>query len=94
MSERVCQHATSADGTCAGPEFDEFVNAIQIGIPESWDDDTSGESICLDYIRTIERRIVALGGSLEKYPEDEDVPRADPGVPPPVPGLCRDTQAC
>jgi hypothetical protein len=40
------------------------------GMPESWDDDAAAESICVDYVREIERRLLALGGSLERCPED------------------------
>ena len=45
---------------------EEFVNEILRGAPESWDGDGSAESIALDYVREIERRLYALGGTLEK----------------------------
>jgi hypothetical protein len=49
---------------------DELVERLMAGMPESWDDDAAAESICVDYVREIERRLLALGGSLERCPED------------------------
>ena len=54
---------------------DEFIEQLQLGIPESWESsEGSPESICLDYVQEIARRLVALGGSIERHPEDETVP--------------------
>lgn len=37
-------------------------------VPESWESDVATESILVDYVREIERRLVALGGTLEHLP--------------------------
>lgn len=41
-------------------------------IPESWDDDASANDILKRYFLELERRVVALGGSLEAWPEEDD----------------------
>lgn len=41
-------------------------------IPESWDDDASADDILKRYFLELERRVVALGGSLEAWPEEDD----------------------
>lgn len=45
----------------------ELVERLQLGMPESWDGEESGEWIVEQYVRELERRVLALGGSLEKY---------------------------
>lgn len=45
---------------------DELIDQLMRGMPESWDDDVSAESLVIDYVREIERRLVALGGTLER----------------------------
>jgi len=49
--------------------LDGFVNTLLFGTPESWDDDDAAETIALDYVAEIERRLLARGGSLERYEE-------------------------
>lgn len=49
---------------------DSLINNLMMGIPSSWDGEDSPESICLEYVRAIEWRLLALGGSLEKHSED------------------------
>jgi hypothetical protein len=51
---------------------DEFVNDILSGTPDSWDSDDGAESIAVAYVRELERRVIALGGSLERWTEDEE----------------------
>ena len=52
---------------------DQFIEALQSNIPQGWESsEGSAESIVLEYVREIERRLQALGGSLERYPEDGD----------------------
>jgi hypothetical protein len=51
---------------------DDLVDEILSGVPESWDGDDGAESIAINYVRTIEARLIALGGSTERYPEDGD----------------------
>lgn len=49
---------------------DAFVEQLQSGIPESWgSSEGSPESICVDYVREIERRLIARGGTLERSEE-------------------------
>ncbi len=54
----------------AEPNHQEFVNKILSKAPESWDADEAAESIAVDYVQTLESRLIALGGSLERWPED------------------------
>jgi hypothetical protein len=63
--------------------LDYLLVAVQGGMPESWDDDAAAESLVIDYVRTLERRVLALGGSLERVPEDADgAPLPDAGTSP------------
>jgi hypothetical protein len=50
------------------PEHQDFVNEILLLAPDSWDDDAAAESIAVAYVRELERRVLALGGSLERWP--------------------------
>jgi hypothetical protein len=43
-------------------------------IPESWDDDASADDILERYLLELERRVLALGGSLERWIDDEECP--------------------
>jgi hypothetical protein len=45
----------------------ELINRLMLNIPESWDGDESGDWIVEQYVREIERRLLAFGGSLEKW---------------------------
>jgi hypothetical protein len=50
---------------------DELIEKLMSNIPQSWESgEGSAESIVIDYVREIENRLIALGGSLEQYPED------------------------
>lgn len=52
---------------------DQFIEALQSNIPQEWEaSEDSAESIIIEYVTAIERRLLALGGSLSRYPEDED----------------------
>jgi hypothetical protein len=50
---------------------DTLINDLMTNIPESWGDDVAPESIVVNYVRELERRVKALGGSLERYPSPE-----------------------
>lgn len=50
---------------------DDFVNDLLAHTPDSWDDDAAAESIALDYVRELERRVTERGGTLERWAEDE-----------------------
>lgn len=50
---------------------DDFIDRLQSGIPESWESsEGSAESICVEYVREIELRLIARGGSLERSEEE------------------------
>ena len=50
---------------------DNLIDELQRNIPEEWEaSEGSAESIVIDYVREIERRLLALGGSLDRYPEE------------------------
>ena len=47
---------------------DDLIEELQRNIPQEWEaSEGSAESIVIDYVREIERRLVALGGSLERW---------------------------
>lgn len=60
----------------AGLDYEELheslMRALVRGMPQSWDYDDAEERIVVEYVREIERRLLAAGGSLERYPEDGD----------------------
>lgn len=60
----------------AGLDYEELheglMRALVRGMPQSWDYDDAEERIVVDYVREIERRLVAAGGSLERNPDDGD----------------------
>lgn len=64
---------SDSDFTCAGHKpHDDLLEELQRNIPEEWGaSEGDAESIVVDYVREIERRLLALGGSLARYPEDE-----------------------
>lgn len=43
------------------------LNEILKNAPEDWDDDTSQDAIAIAYVHEIEDRLLARGGSLEKW---------------------------
>jgi hypothetical protein len=46
-----------------------LIEELQRNIPQDWEaSEGSAESIVIDYVREIERRLLALGGSLERWP--------------------------
>lgn len=45
---------------------DTLIDQVMQGMPQSWDLDESPESVVLAYVRELERRVVALGGDLER----------------------------
>lgn len=50
---------------------DAFIEDLQRNIPQEWEaSEGSAESIVIEYVREIERRLLALGGSLDRCPED------------------------
>lgn len=52
---------------------DEFINELLSGAPESWDGDEAAEAIAVAYVRELERRVLATGGTLERWPDaDQD----------------------
>lgn len=46
--------------------YDDWCNDLLRNAPESWDDDVAQESIITSYVHELERRILALGGTLER----------------------------
>lgn len=53
-------------------DYDNWIEDLLTNTPESWgSSEGSAESIVSDYLHELERRVVALGGSLEQWPEDE-----------------------
>lgn len=50
---------------------DTLIEDLMRNIPEGWgSSEGSAESIVVDYVREIERRLLAAGGSLERWPEE------------------------
>lgn len=50
-------------------DHDEFVNELLRNAPDSWDDDAAAEHIAVQYVRTLEKRVRTLGGTLERADE-------------------------
>jgi hypothetical protein len=50
---------------------DDLIEQLMRDMPDSWDGDESAEHLVVQYVRAIERRLIALGGSLERYPEGD-----------------------
>lgn len=53
-------------------DTDKLVMDLMSNMPESWDGEDSADSICVVYVRTLEARLLALGGTCEKCSEDQD----------------------
>jgi DNA-binding MarR family transcriptional regulator len=54
--------------------YERFLGDLLRNTPEGWEaSEGSAESIAVEYVHELERRVVALGGSLERHPEDEPV---------------------
>lgn len=51
----------------AEPNHQNFVNEILLNAPDSWDDDEAAEGIAVAYVRELEERVLALGGTLERW---------------------------
>lgn len=50
-------------------DSDELIEALMINIGEDWESsEGSAESITIEYVREIERRLIARGGSLDRHP--------------------------
>lgn len=45
---------------------DGLIDKLLSNIPESWDGEDAAEAIVVDYVREIERRLIALGGTCER----------------------------
>jgi len=52
------------------PDHQEFVNKILEQAPDSWDDDAAADHIAVEYVRELERRVLAAGGTLERWPDE------------------------
>jgi hypothetical protein len=49
-------------------EHDDFIDELQRNIPQEWEaSEGSAESIVIDYVRALEKRVTALGGHLNPY---------------------------
>lgn len=44
-------------------------NTLLNGVPESWDGDGSPDALLIEYVDTIEQRLLARGGTLERWEE-------------------------
>jgi hypothetical protein len=62
-----CSSVLSTEGECIAKDHDEFVNSILEQAPDSWDGDEPAERIAVWYVREMERRVMASGGTLERY---------------------------
>jgi hypothetical protein len=50
---------------------DDLIGDLQRNIPEEWEaSEGSAESVVTEYVHEIERRLLALGGSLDRWPGD------------------------
>lgn len=63
-----------AEGCEARPreDPDDLINKLMSGMPDSWDGDEAAESLVVSYVREIERRLMAAGGSLARHPEEPE----------------------
>jgi hypothetical protein len=52
------------------PEHAAFVDDLLKNTPDSWDGDEGAETIAMEYVHELERRVEALGGSLGRWPDD------------------------
>jgi hypothetical protein len=51
---------------------EDLIESVMRVMPESWGGDESPEFIVTRFVEEITRRLTALGGSLERWPEDEE----------------------
>lgn len=71
-AERVDQPGpVGATEWWAEPNHQEFINELLTNTPESWDYDAAAEGIVIDYLHELERRVKVLGGTLERFEDDE-----------------------
>lgn len=62
---------TDSDFTCAGHKpHDDLIDMLMRDMPDSWDGDEGAETLVVQYVREIERRLTAAGGSLERWTEE------------------------
>ena len=52
--------------------LDDLIERLCEGIPESWDGEESADWILVNYVRTIESRLLSRGGTLEQWEGDPD----------------------
>jgi hypothetical protein len=52
-------------------DHQEFVAELSKNIPESWDGDEAIEYIIIEYVHQLELRLDEMGGSLERYPRED-----------------------
>ncbi len=50
---------------------DKLVDDLMSNMPDDWDIDASPETICVSYVRELEQRLIAAGGSLARWPGDD-----------------------
>lgn len=62
---------SDSEFTCAGHKpHDDFIDDLMLQMPDSWDGDEGAETLVVQYVREIERRLIAAGGSLARWPEE------------------------
>ena len=66
------RRARQSDPDSDRQRLDDLIERLCQGIPESWDGEDSADSILVDYVRTIESRLLARGGTLEQWEGDPD----------------------
>jgi hypothetical protein len=69
----IVEHRPS-DEEAAYPH-QQFVDDLLLNTPDSWDGDEGAEYIAVEYVRELERRVLKLGGTLERWPDDDDDPQ-------------------
>jgi hypothetical protein len=80
LAKRVAKLEAEAESlkgdlSLAGDEHHEFVEQLCRFIPQEWEArDGAPEPIVVDFVKTVTERLVALGGSLDEYPEDDAQP--------------------
>lgn len=75
----ICSSPSTVDSDHAPRPADEeeayphqqFVNDLLENAPESWDGEDAAESIAVAYVRALEERVVQLGGTTERWPDDD-----------------------
>ncbi len=52
--------------------YDNLLDTLCRNIPEEWEaSEGSAESIVVEYVQEIEKRLLALGGSLDRWPGED-----------------------